>query len=121
ENGHKLRPRLERSRPSTGGHLLLLTRRRARQRWRRSQRAGGGSSDEPLSHSTGAHISARAARGGLLSISRWLCMVPERCCYVVISNVRSAFGPLAPKLCFPILRRGLVLGFGKLVHLADVF
>src|SRR6516165_4790139 len=48
--------------------------------------------DEPLSNSTGAHISARTARCGLLSISRWHCKVPERRCYVVISTVRSAFG-----------------------------
>src|SRR5262245_62203042 len=98
-----------------------MVTRRARLRWRRSLRAGGGSSDEPLSNSTGAHISARTAGGGLLSISRWLCKIPERCCYVVISNVRSVFGPLAPKLYFPVLRRGLVLGFGELVHLDDVF
>src|SRR6516162_5017988 len=77
--------------------------------------------DEPLSNSTGAHISARTARCGLLSISRWQRKVPERHCYVVISTVRSAFGPLAPKLFSPILRRGLVLGLGRLLHLADVF
>ena len=77
--------------------------------------------DEPLSNSTGAHIMARTARGGLLSTSRWPCKVPERGCYVVISNIRSAFRPLAPKLYLPILRRGLVLGFGELVHLDDVF
>ena len=68
--------------------------------------------DEPLSNSTGAHISARTARGGLLSISRWHCKVPERRCYVVISTVRSAFGPLAPKLFSPILRGALFLVLG---------
>src|SRR5262249_16741051 len=81
----------------------------------------GRQGDEPLSNSTGAHISARTAHFGLLSISRWHCQVPERGCFVVFSSLLSAFGPLAPKLFSPILRRGLVLGLGRLLHLADVF
>jgi hypothetical protein len=89
--------------------------------WRVSLRADGGKqSDEPLSNSIGAHISARTARGGLLSISRRFCKAPKQCCYFVISSGRSAFGSLAPKLYFPILRRSLILGFGSLVHVADV-